>query len=162
MRSDTASIPVWNGSTKSYVQTIVDLPDTKSLSQIRWHLSSDGYVRCKRGDRPMAMHRIIMGTECLRGHAVEVDHINRNRLDNRRSNLRLVSTVVNQHNRGSMPGSSSQFRGVTWHKAAGRWQGQFRFAGSHVYVGLFDDEAEAGAAVAQRRNELLKALKVGA
>lgn len=67
---------------------IVDDTDFEWLSRFKWHVDSDGSAR-KNGKpgEPRLMHRLI--TDAPAGK--EVEHINRNRLDNRRSNLRIVS-----------------------------------------------------------------------
>jgi hypothetical protein len=142
-------------------EALVDATDFPLLSMYRWHLRRGYAFRSNGGKTKIAMHREIMGTTHIRGHALEVDHINRNKLDNRRANLRRVPTVINQHNRVSRPGSSSRFRGVTWHRGAGKWQAQLKFAGRGIYVGLFTDEAEAAEAVAQRRAQELEAFGWG-
>jgi predicted extracellular nuclease len=68
-----------------------------------------------------------------------VDHINRNKLDNRRENLRIVSAQVNAINRG-VTGRSSKYKGVT--KQRNGWQ---VYVGGG-YVGVFPDELSAALA----------------
>jgi hypothetical protein len=67
-----------------------------------------------------------------------VDHKNRNKLDNRRTNLRVVSAKINAVNRGST--GASQYKGVGRHKAG--WQ---VYVGGR-YIGLFKQEREAAKA----------------
>ena len=64
--------------------TIIDDEDFELLNSSKWHLSSEKSVR--RNKSPHLMHRIITNAP----PDMEVEHINRNRLDNRRSNLRLT------------------------------------------------------------------------
>lgn len=87
------------------------------------------------------MHRLIMGA----GKGQEVDHIDGNRLNNRRSNLRLATNAENQQNTGSRKGSS-RHKGVSWIAARGVWRVAFNWRGKTHFVGYFTDEAEAALA----------------
>lgn len=77
----------------------------------------------------------------------QVDHINHNGLDNRRSNLRLASRQQNQRNRRIQGTSkSSQYKGVTWDKDAGKWRAQINIGGHHKGLGRFVSEYDAARA----------------
>ena len=76
----------------------------------------------------------------------EVDHINRNKLDNRKSNLRIATRSENCANRGSFQESSSKYKGVHWSKKTGRWEVAIRKDGKQIYIGGFDDEIAAASA----------------
>lgn len=97
-------------------RAIVDPEDYNRLSQYKWYLSSSGYaVRTVYKDDgirwmgKMPMHREIMGNP---PYGVYVDHINHNRLDNRRSNLRLCTPQENSLNRSLNRNNTLGFRGV--------------------------------------------------
>jgi hypothetical protein len=75
-----------------------------------------------------------------------IDHINRNKLDCRRSNLRLATHAENLQNTAGNRGTSSRYRGVTRRRDTGKWQAQAGLNGEYHYLGLFDDEAAAAAA----------------
>lgn len=122
------------------------------LAELRWCLNGQGYVirnikvdgRCKA----VMLHREVLGLQ--RGDPMEGDHINRNALDNRRSNLRIVTHAENQHNKGSC-GGSSQYRGVTWDRINLKWIAQCKLAGRCNFLGHYADEAEAAAVAAAFR-----------
>lgn len=73
-------------------EVIIDKEDLFKFYPARIYIDNHGYAKCKRRDK---LHRII--TQCPSGY--EVDHINRNKLDNRKSNLRIVKCSENQMNR---------------------------------------------------------------
>jgi hypothetical protein len=99
-----ALIPLRRLSGDVAAYALVDEQDAW-LAGRTWHLSPDGYAVGRQQRRTMYMHRLITGaTE----HQV-VDHINRNRLDNRRCNLRITDWTGNSRNRA--PGRTS-YRGI--------------------------------------------------
>lgn len=155
----TASVPLYavNGSIKGY--TLIDAADAEWAVQWRWSLWPDGYAfRCRRVEETDGgkaryvvtfLHRELMGL--VRGDDLEVDHINRDRLDNRRSNLRVVTKQGNRQNMPSHNGSSSRFRGVHWAALQQKWRARIRVNGKNMHLGLFDNEDEAGAAARAAR-----------
>jgi hypothetical protein len=93
------------------------------------------------------MHRELLGLKRFDG--IIGDHINRDHLDNRRTNLRKIQKHLSSQNQPSHAGSSSSYRGVTWNKRQRKWQASVKASGRYFYLGLFTDESEA-ARVAQR------------
>lgn len=113
-----------------------------------WWLSSDGYActgQHRRGTH-VWMHRLILG---LGRGGPDVDHINGDRLDNRRANLRPASRT--QNNANARPrGGSSRFKGVTWDRSKGKWMARV----SGTFIGYFRDEDEAASAYDARAVEV--------
>lgn len=86
-------------------------------------------VRCKN-------HRIIW--ELMNGEipeGMQIDHINRDRSDNRIENLRLVTPSGNCENR--------ECKGYTWSKHAKKWMSQIHTKGKTIYLGYFNTKEEA-------------------
>jgi len=77
----------------------------------------------------------------------EIDHINRNRADNRISNLRDVPSAINHRNLTMLRNNTSGVTGVCWHKTKGKWQARAKIDGRYRAVGLFTCIHEASAAV---------------
>ncbi|MET3710393.1 hypothetical protein ABIC65_001073 [Sphingomonas trueperi] len=107
-----------------------------------WFVSANGYVSTRSGGRTMTLHRIIMGNP----QSLDVDHISGDRLDNRRANLRSVTRQQNMQNMGPRPNARSRFKGVGFHKKAGRWNARITAAGRNLHLGLFDTEEAAARA----------------
>lgn len=76
---------------------IVDADDYEELIKHRWHLQGGGYVARYNKTKPLLvlMHRQVMSTP----KNMQTDHINHNKLDNRKDNLRVCTSYVNQQNR---------------------------------------------------------------
>lgn len=76
----------------------------------------------------------------------QVDHRNRNRLDNRWDNLRAATNGQNGQN--SKPRGVSKYKGVCWSKSNRKWQAQAQFNGKTHYLGIYDTEEAAAKAYA--------------
>jgi hypothetical protein len=75
-----------------------------------------------------------------------VDHINRNRSDNRISNLRLVTSTEHAHNCEKQRNNTSGYRGVSVHNQSGKWQVQIGRNGKKLCLGLFATPKDAALA----------------
>ena len=101
-------------------------------------LDKKGYVifsGAKDGWHNKFLHRIIMGEP----DGKYIDHINGNKRDNRRENLRICNKSENNRNVGKKPNNKSGFKGVSWQKEAGKWRAQIQVDGKSKHLGLFDD-----------------------
>jgi HNH endonuclease len=155
-----SSIPLRNRAGELVAEALVDAEDFESVNAHRWCRNSEGYaVRTQRDDgkaRGIKMHREILGVTNSRIHA---DHINRNRLDNRRANLRAVTSAQNRQNVPARRKGSSRFRGVSWERVEGRWQAIIGLHGRMYNLGHFSSEVGAArVAEAFRRKHLLHAV----
>lgn len=124
---------------------LVDEDDYDRLAAHRWFLTPDGYAarwrrRRERGTRLVRMHRAVL---LLSPGDGQVDHISRNKLDNRKTNLRIISQAANAQNLSLRTGGSSKYRGVCWHKGARKWTAYGSVSGRRQHLGLFDDESAA-------------------
>jgi hypothetical protein len=72
-----------------------------------------------------------------------VDHINRNKLDNRRENLRIASKGENAINSKVPSNNTSGFKGVTWDKSKGKWQAQIMYQQKYIHIGRYTNLADA-------------------
>ena len=88
------------------------------------------------------MHRVIAATP----NGFETDHIDKNTLNNRKSNLRTATHSQNNHNRGPYKTNSSGHKGVQLHKRTGQWRAVIRCEGSRFHLGLFNTPEEAAKA----------------
>lgn len=123
---------------------IIDDDDFALVSKHKWYAKEDKeswYARTRINNKPVYMHRLIL--DAPRGKPV--DHINRNGLDNRRSNIRLCTQSENQRNMRSR-GGSSKFKGVSWHKRSNKWRAKCTLNGKSIHVGVFENEEDAARA----------------
>jgi len=76
----------------------------------------------------------------------EVDHEDRNYLNNQRSNLRLATKSQNQANSNLRIDSTSGYKGVTWHVRIMRWQAKIQVRKTRIFLGYFKTPEEAARA----------------
>lgn len=152
-----ALIPLRDIHNTIVAHAIVDADKAEWVSQWRWHLSPSGYasrVQKTKGVRVhIHLHRRLLGL--IPGDGFEGDHINRQRLDNRLSNLRAVPKAGNRQNTPGIRTATSQYRGVSWDKRLKRWAANVKANGVKHALGFFTDELEAAEAARAGRARLL-------
>lgn len=102
--------------------------------------TSDGFIVSKGKNSGGYLHRLVMG--CTSASQL-VDHINHDRADNRKSNLRVVTNSQNQMNRTHTSSSTSGVRGVYWHKSKNKWAVSIQKDKKLYHIGLFDNKEDA-------------------
>lgn len=134
---------------------LVDVADYSLVRSHSWYLTAQGYAGANiyGGGRRKArlMHRVILGI--VDSDFFYTDHINGDRLDNRRCNLRVVTPTENSMNRPGR-GGSSRYKGVHWHKGGRRWRAMIMVGRKGQHLGYFDTEIEAATAYDARAWQL--------
>lgn len=92
--------------------------------------------------RQIKMHRYLLDAQ----DGAQVDHINGDTLDNRRSNLRLATPSQNQGNRAKQAHATSKFKGVSWHKKAGKWRATISVNRKQIHLGFYTQQEHAALA----------------
>ena len=86
----------------------------------------------------------------------EVDHINRDKGDNRPCNLRAVSRTTNNYNKGLQSNNTSGTIGVSWHKQRKKWAVRLCDNGKYRSFGLYEDKQEAVDVATAERDRIMK------
>lgn len=122
---------------------LVDDEDYGYLNKFKWKFSPEGYavtmVQINTNKRKsISMHRMASNpfTE------LTTDHINGNKIDNRKNNLRLCTQRENCMNRKPF-GKTSIYKGVGYHKTQKKWQARIGVNGKLIYLGSYKTEVEA-------------------
>lgn len=138
-----------DGSVRDHA--LIDDADV-AVSELRWCRHSAGYAYRMENRKAIFLHRRLMAIEDA-GFYVQVDHINGDRLDCRRSNMRVVTLQENRQNtvRSSKP------RGVFLDKRRGRWYGQVQVDGRTYSTGYCATQEEAATLVSGLRARLMPA-----
>lgn len=122
---------------------LIDPADYPWVSKHRWWLDKgSGYFVTSMEGKTVYLHRMLMpdveGLVC--------DHINRNKLDNRRSNLRYATPKENSRNRSRARNNTTGYIGVSWHIRQKKYVAQVRVEGHTYNLGGFDTAEEAARA----------------
>lgn len=125
---------------------LVDDEDYDRVNQHRWHVGNNGYIKTFIGGRKnvkcLLMHRLIMNPP----DDFEVDHKDGNKLDNRRSNLRVARREENARNLRRHKKFSSRFKGVSWNGKAQLWDARIGDNRQTLHLGQFSSEIQAALA----------------
>jgi len=136
-------LPLHGRQGKFYGWALVDKADFSRTKCISWTVDPRGYVagRPAGSKNSVTLHRFIMADPA----GQVIDHENRNKLDNRRSNLRVCSQSENSKNTRLAKNNTSGAKGVS-RTANGRWRARIWKSWREIHLGTFDTVEEAGAA----------------
>jgi hypothetical protein len=140
-------------------ETLIDTSELDNVLAInnKWSVipmknSDSVYVNGRVNKKRLLLHRYLMNDP----KGMVVDHINHNTLDNRKSNLRVVSQKQNQENRkGAQKNSKSGVRGVYWNIHSQSWHARVKSNGKNISVGYFKNLHDADKAVREARKKLM-------
>jgi hypothetical protein len=125
-------------------QIEIDEADLHFIQEMKWHSAKvrGGNIyfhhTLKTGESIM-LHRLLAGAK----KGEQVDHANKNTLDNRRANIRIASASQNQFNIGLRSNNKSGFKGVSWCKSEKKWRAFIKYGNNHKNLGTFDDPLKA-------------------
>jgi hypothetical protein len=119
----------------------VDAADFDWINRRNWCLYN-GYAARREKGKTIYLHRAIMQPP----QGMVVDHVNHNRLDDTRANLKVCTQRENLRNSEKRRGTASRFRGLYFEKRTGKWCARIKFEGGYIYIGSFADEIEAARA----------------
>jgi len=126
---------------------IIDDKDFEFINRYQWHY--DGRYAARAGKHKVYMHMEINKT--LKGF--DTDHINRNKLDNCRCNLRSVTRSQNFINIGLKTNNTSGYKGVSWYRRYKKWKVSLNINKKYIWIGYFVNKEDA--IKARRKAELI-------
>lgn len=135
---------------------IVDSEEYESLNSRTWYVRTGkhnnyAYAHVVK-DKKISMHAEILGGNRFKD-GIHIDHINRNSLDNRKSNLRLVPNYINNFNSRIPDSNTSGVKGVSWYKRVKTWQVYITYKSKRIPLGNYKEFEKA---VAVRRDAEIK------
>jgi hypothetical protein len=137
-------IPITNHGKIDF--TSIDDEDAYKVIWFNWCVNGGGYVYRKIGGQCSFMHKVICNSK------EEVDHINLNKLDNRKHNLRACNRNQNQCNK--KPRTKSGYIGVFTHCNGKYFTAEVMSNGIRYYVGIFKNVIEAAIARDKKAKEV--------
>ena len=127
------------GYTSKGEEFYFDLEDYDKVKNYCWDVDSvTKYVRTRlKTGQKISMHKLLFP------EAEIIDHKNRNRQDNRKSNLRLCTSRENMMNKSVYKNNTSGLIGVRWHKQHKKWCSEIGFDNRRIHLGYYDDKEDA-------------------
>jgi hypothetical protein len=136
----------------STMNVLISAKCVDAVLKHQWYCSADGYAitYAKFGRLTFALHQFVYRLFVLNGNLIEkgmvIDHINRNRLDNRLENLRMCTVAENNYNRSKKNNNKSnnnksKYRGVK--KTGKTWRARLSHNGQTYTIDNISSEREA-------------------
>lgn len=88
-------------------EVFIDSDDIDLIKNYLWRVSKNGYVTTTVNNKTIFLHKLICDTKN------QIDHINQDKLDNRKVNLRICTHQQNQFNKTKQSNNTSGYKGVT-------------------------------------------------
>ena len=125
------------------IRVKIDNDDLEKCSKLTWHYAKNKdskYIQTRIKGKMVKLHRYLMN---INNSNLVVDHINRNPLDNRKSNLRICSYQENSFNKSIRADNTSGAPGVSFHKINKKWRTKIKYNNVTIHLGYFEDINEA-------------------
>ena len=115
---------------------LISKSDLDVVKQIYWRKTEYGYARGKNPitRKDIFLHKYITQTS----KETVIDHINRNKLDCRRENMRIADSQINSLNRNAPRNSTTGYKGVTFDYRTGKFRAYVKIDRKQINLGLFD------------------------
>lgn len=136
---DYVEIIIYNKDKSIKAVGLVDVDDCERCSQHSWNLTSHGYLESRIEGNKIRLHRFV--TNALKG--LEVDHIQGNKLDNRKSQLRVCTHQQNSYNSKICKNNKSGVTGVCYDKNNKKWRAKIRVDGKEIWLGRYETFEDA-------------------
>lgn len=130
------------GITNENIEFKIDKSDYDKIKDYCWISHDKGYIHTRMGNKMVNLHRFVMNAP----DDMFVDHINGDKTDNRKCNLRLCTNSQNQMNAKTSSRNTSGVKGVSWINKYQKWRASIRVNGTLISLGqykIFDDAVKA-------------------
>ena len=124
--------------------------DYDKCSKVFWTKSQYGYARGYYKGKMILLHKYITNTDS----SVILDHIDRNKLNCNRDNLRVVTKSINSFNRDPQANSTTGCSGVSFDNRKQKYRAYIKHNGRQRFLGYYDTLAQAVSV----RNNAIQAL----
>ena len=141
---DYYEICLYNKQHQKIAKTKIDKIDKENLKKVKehkWHLHSCGYIATIENKQTLFLHQFILGKR----QGFEIDHINHNKTDNRKQNLRHCTRSQNSMNR--------KVKGYFWNNEKEKWTTRIKVNYKTIHLGHFRSKQDA---INARKNAELK------
>lgn len=136
-----AEIILYDIKSEEVGRAVIDISDINKIKNNKWYLREDGYVATNNyNEEYQFLHCAILG---IKPDDCVIDHIDRNRLNNHKSNLRIANYSENGANKGIRIDNTSGKVGVHWAKEQNKWCSMIGFNNKRKNLGYFNNYDDA-------------------
>jgi hypothetical protein len=133
LKNNYAEMQLKNGMT-----VLIDLDDVEKAQKYYWGVNTQGYIHSRINGKLTRLHLYLLDFPDRK-----IDHVNRNKLDNRRNNLRLCEQSQNAKNLSIKKNNTSGFPGVNKIKTSGKWRARIMVDRKEISLGHFNEFEDA-------------------
>lgn len=134
-----AELIIYSRDKKKKYISLIDLEDVTYVEQYSWCIRSKGYVGRVEHGKIIQLHRVL--TKCPKNKVV--DHINNNKLDNRKVNLRICTFQENLFNSSKRTNNVSGVTGVGFDKKSDKWRARICIDYKNINLGFYEEKEDA-------------------
>jgi len=127
-----------------------DADDFDKIKSFTWYISGKDKLKTCINTYGKPLYKFVLSAPS----GYEIDHVDRNRLNNRKSNLRICTHQQNQFNQDLQSNNSSGVIGVRFYKARNKYVARIKFCGRDIHLGYYENIKNA----MQARNEAARLL----
>lgn len=144
-----AKIILYNSKQEIIGEAIIDKEDVDKVNSYKWRLKQTGGTERSRCGGVITGNGKETYTNYLHRHLMQcpdnmyVDHINGNRLDNRKCNLRICNNQENNFNTVKQNNNTSGYKGVWFDKTRNKWVSEIKYNNKKIFIGRYEDIKEA-------------------
>lgn len=132
---DYCEIVLYDKNSEEKCRAIIDIEDKELVLGKKWCINNSGYIITGSSSPFVYLHRLIMDAQ----EGEYVDHISGDKLNNRKSELRLCTNQENSQNKTKLPSdNTSGILGVHFDKSRNKWKVEIGVKGKNKYIGRFD------------------------
>lgn len=132
---DYIGIVLRNREQEEVAETIIDYVDYDCIKEYKWSLNTDGYAKTAIKGSTRSLQKILFPNMLM------IDHKNKNKLDNRRQNLRECTFIKNGQNRKIGVNNTSECVGV--YRCNEKWRAYIKYNKKPIHLGIFFEYNQA-------------------
>lgn len=129
IKENHAEVIIRNNKSEKVCTALIDINDLDLIKQYKWHITNR-YIATRINNKEVLMHRMILNYY----GDFDIDHINQNKFDNRKSNLRIVKHVINAQNISKL--------GI-YKAPKNKWRVYVKRFGKRYYLGTYKNYDDA-------------------
>ena len=139
LKKDHAELIIYSADKKKKFVSLIDLEDVPIVEKHSWCIRSGGYVGRVENKELILLHRLLV--HCPKEKIV--DHVNKNKIDNRKVNLRICNYRENLRNSIVKSNNSSSVTGVGIETKSKKWRARICVNYKPISLGFYNDKNDA-------------------